>query len=286
MNLTALVKALSILGVRMGQYNGGFVAVDTWANIQASYPASNYSTMVRAFANDLGVAPGTIVVKQGNIWRPQYAFVLFSGAATPGYINFGGSGATYTQTGTTVTVNQTSHGLTADRNGCQIYLTQNTGALVSGWFTNFTYVDPNSFQCTSAISQSISLSNLGTSTGELSLPWSYAVPSGLAMATDAIAMGFTHLAKSSANNKTAKSYFNALAITASGNTLTTGATYNAVSPSAQTFQSATTFTTNGISTTPQSAGNRTYTITSTLANAADWHVIYPLIVTFTPRYNP
>lgn len=285
MNLTALVKALSILGVRMGQFNGGFVAVDTWANIQATYPASNYSTLVRAFASDLGAAPGTIVVKQGNIWRPQYAFVLFSGAATPGYINFGGSGATYTQTGTTVTVTQASHGLTADRNGCQIYLTQNTGALVSGWFTGFTYVDANTFTCTSTVSQTTS-GNLGTSTGELSLPWSYAVPSGLAMAADAVALSFTHLAKSSANNKTTKSYFNALAITAAGNTLTTGAAYTAASPSAQTFQSATTFTTSGLSTTPQSAGNLTYTITSTLANAADWHVIYPLVVAFTPRYNP
>lgn len=285
MNLSALVKALSILGIRMGQYSGGFVAIDTWANIQSLYPASDYSNLTRAFANDLGVAPGTIVVKQGAIWRPQTSFVLYSGATNPGYINFGGSGATYSQTTTTVTVTQTSHGLTANQNGCQIYLTQNTGALVSGWFTGFTYIDANSFSCTSAVSQTTS-GNLGTSTGELALPWSFAVPAGLAMATDAVVMGFTHLAKSSANNKTAKSYFNALAITAAGNTLTTGAAYTAGSPSAQTFQSATTFTTSGLSTTPQSAGNRTYNITSTLANAADWHVIYPLTIGFTPRHNP
>ena len=285
MNLTALIKALSILGVRMGQYSGGFVAVDTWANVQETYPASNYSTLVRAFATDLGAAPGTIVVKQGALWRPQYAFSLFSGAATPGYINFGGSGATYSQTTTTVTVTQTSHGFTANQNGCSIYLTQSTGDLVSGWFTGFTYVNANSFTCTSTVSQTTD-GNLGTSSGELSLPWSFAIPSGLAMATDASAISVTHLAKSSANNKTVKFYFNALAITAAGNTLTTGAAYTASSPAAQTFQSATTFTTSGLSTTPQSAGNRRYTVTSTLANAADWHVIYPLTVNFTPRYNP
>jgi hypothetical protein len=248
--------------------------------------AGSLNTLV--IASDVGPSPGTLFSYSLALskWRPAVpAVVLFSGASTPGYINFGGSGATYTQTGTTVTVTQASHGLTADRNGCQIYLTQNTGALVSGWFTGFTYVDANSFQCTSTVSQSISLSILGTSTGELSLPWSYAVPSGLAMATDAVALSFTHLAKSSANNKTAKSYFNALAITAAGNTLTAGAAYTAASPAAQTFQSATTFTTSGLSTTPQSAGNRTYTITSTLANAADWHVIYPLSVGFTPRHN-
>lgn len=267
----------------MPMYSTGIPSY-TLAQLMAS--AGSLNTLV--IASDVGPSPGTLFSYSLALskWRPAVpAVVLFSGASTPGYINFGGSGATYTQTGTTVTVTQASHGLTADRNGCQIYLTQNTGALVSGWFTGFTYVDANSFQCTSTVSQSISLSILGTSTGELSLPWSYAVPSGLAMATDAVALSFTHLAKSSANNKTAKSYFNALAITAAGNTLTAGAAYTAAAPAAQTFQSATTFTTSGLSTTPQSAGNRTYTITSTLANAADWHVIYPLSVGFTPRHN-
>lgn len=84
-------------------------------------------------------------------------------------IVIGGTGATYSQTGTTVTVTLTGHGFTAaDDNGASIYLTQSTGALLTGWFTNFTYVDANTFTVTSTVSQSTS-GNLGTQTGEITV---------------------------------------------------------------------------------------------------------------------
>lgn len=83
-------------------------------------------------------------------------------------ILMGGSGSpTYSQTGFTITVTRTGHGYTAaNNNGSDIYLTVSTGSLVSGWFSNFTYVDANTFTCTSTISQSIS-GNLGVQTGEI-----------------------------------------------------------------------------------------------------------------------
>lgn len=84
-------------------------------------------------------------------------------------ILLGGSGATYSQATTTVTVTLTAHGLTAAAdNGSSVYLTQSTGALVSGWFTNLTYVDANTFTVTSTVSQSTS-GNLGTQTGEITV---------------------------------------------------------------------------------------------------------------------
>lgn len=95
----------------------------------------------------------------------------FSALAASGVqrILLGGSGATYSQTGTTVTVTLTSHGLTAAADdGSSIYLTQSTGALLSGWFTNLTYVNANSFTVTSTVSQSTS-GNLGTQTGEITV---------------------------------------------------------------------------------------------------------------------
>lgn len=84
-------------------------------------------------------------------------------------ILLGGSGATYSQTGTLVTVTLTAHGLTAAADdGSSVYLTQSTGALLSGWFTNLTYVNANSFTCTSTVSQSTS-GNLGSQTGEITV---------------------------------------------------------------------------------------------------------------------
>lgn len=96
------------------------------------------------------------------------AFSAFAGSGVQ-RILLGGSGATYSQTGTTVTVTLTAHGLTAAADdGSSIYLTQSTGALLSGWFTNVTYVNANSFTCTSTVSQSTS-GNLGTQTGEITV---------------------------------------------------------------------------------------------------------------------
>ena len=72
---------------------------------------------------------------------------------------------TYSQTGTTVTVTKTGHGLTNKLNGGQVYLVAGTGLLQSGWYTNFTYVDANSFTCVSTVSQSTS-GNIGANSAQ------------------------------------------------------------------------------------------------------------------------
>lgn len=65
-------------------------------------------------------------------------------------------GATYSQTGTTITVTSLTHGIPATCNGAAVYLVVSTGAAVSGWFNNFQYIDANSFSVTSNISQTTS----------------------------------------------------------------------------------------------------------------------------------
>jgi len=253
----------------------------TWAN-----RGSAAQIGARRRCSDVGPNPGMVIVANGTLWRPEQITPIWTGSALTGYINFGGSSATYTQTGTTVTVSQTSHGMTADFNGDYVYLTQSTGALVTGWFLNFIYIDANTFSCTSTVSQSTS-GNLGTSTGEVVIPWSYALPTGLPQACDSVALQYLHSAKNSANNKTAKHYLGGLAIySGSGVVLTTGGLVQQVSAGSQVLVSTSTFVTPAISSGPQALGNSTYTISSTLANASDWHRIVPQSVTFSARYDP
>ena len=114
-------------------------------------------------------------------------------------IVIGGSGATYSQTATTVTVTWASHGMTAALNGASVHLTQSTGSLLTGWFTNFTYVDANSFTCTSGVSQSTS-GNLGTNTAKTAC-LSVAIPAGALGPNGKVMTHATWVIKNSATNK-------------------------------------------------------------------------------------
>ena len=111
---------------------------------------------------------GAFVMWDGTRWRPNSGRLLVSKNITARII-VGGTGATYSQTDTTVTVTWAAHGFTASlNNGSSVHLTQSTGALVTGWFTNFTYVDANTFTVTSTVSQSTS-GNLGANTSETTI---------------------------------------------------------------------------------------------------------------------
>ena len=95
----------------------------------------------------------------GNSGEPQAqsAVQLLSPAGHRGTIVFGGVGATYVMDAGLVTVTKTAHGLSANQNGKDIWMMRGTGDfgfLASGAFyweicTNFTYVDANTFTCTS-----------------------------------------------------------------------------------------------------------------------------------------
>lgn len=150
------------LGVTGPQYSGGALVL-TFAQMIALAPVTSG---MKVKLSD--TYPGQEFIYDGTMWRSaSLGFVLAKNGLQR--INFGGNAATYSQTATTVTVTQTAHGFTAAADdGSSIYLTQSTGALVSGWFTNFTYLTANTFSVTSTVSQSTS-GNLGTNTAEITV---------------------------------------------------------------------------------------------------------------------
>lgn len=64
------------------------------------------------------------------------------------------SGATYAQTGTTVTVTATGHGLPNNKNGYRIYWPA-SAAIAAGWYENFQYVDANTYTFANPAPQTI-----------------------------------------------------------------------------------------------------------------------------------
>ena len=64
------------------------------------------------------------------------------------------SGATYGQSGTTVTVTATGHGLPSGRDGYRIYW-PGSAAVPAGWYDGYTYVDANSYTFTNPTSQTV-----------------------------------------------------------------------------------------------------------------------------------
>lgn len=263
---SSLIAALSKLGVRVGNLAGGYIANDTLANIVAGFSGPAYINK-QAWANDLGPR-GTAIIYNGTDWRvngPQLHVLL----SLLKFLVLGLSGATYSQTGTTVTVTWTAHGLTNEFDGASVYLVGSTGALVSGTFTNFVYVDANTFTCTSAISQSTS-GNLGTNTSETFSPVQATFPSitGYFKAGDSIALAGFRRAKNSGNNKTFKVY-QCGANTAS-DVMTTQTTWQSLTAGNVTLL-------NDAATQGMAAGNAILTLTDrlarvscTLANSTDW----------------
>lgn len=86
--------------------------------------------------------------------------------------------ATYTQSGTTITVTSTSHTLTNARDGADVYLAIADGLATAGWYSNFTYVNANSFTCTSTISQTTSGTVNSNTSATTITPLSYVLPGG------------------------------------------------------------------------------------------------------------
>lgn len=249
-----------------GALSGGFVARDTYLNIVTNYPPANYAGK-QAYATDLGPqGRGAPVVSNGLNWRRLFSQADFAG--TLKHLIVGGSGATYSQTGTTVTVTWASHGLSAyEFNGASVYLVQNTGGLLSGWFTGFTYVDADKFTVTSAISQTTS-GNLGTNTAETDIPVGFTFPSTTGFVEVGDLLSFSGLIrnKNSVNTKTAKLYIGANLVATSTPT-TTNNWVNVGSPNIMPIGSGNYILVGGIQITPI---NTTTKATVQLSNSTDW----------------
>ena len=115
--------------------------------------------------------------------------------------------ATYIQTGTSIAVTSTAHTMTAVHNGKSVYLAIASGLATAGWYTNFQYVDANSFTCVSSISQSTS-GTVNTNLVETVItPLTTSLLGGLMGANGEldVALGATYT--NSANAKTFRAYF-------------------------------------------------------------------------------
>lgn len=266
MSVEQFLEDAAAVGVKTGALSGGFIARDTYLNIVTNYPAADYAGK-QAFATDLGSqGRGAPVVSNGLNWRRLFSQADFAG--TLKHLIVGCSGATYSQTGTTVTVTWASHGLSAyEFNGASVYLVQNTGGLLSGWFTNFTYVDANTFAVTSAVSQSTS-GDLGTNTAETDIPVGFTFPStnGFIEVGDLLSFSGLIRNKNSVNTKTAKLYIGANLV-ASSTPTTSNNWVNVGSPNIIPIGQGNYILVGGIQITPI---NTTTKATVQLSNSTDW----------------
>jgi hypothetical protein len=199
-----------------------------------------------------------------------------------GHITFGGTSATYSQSGTTVTVTQTAHGIPTWMDGSTIHLTQNTGTFITEHCTNLVVTGNDTFTCTSATSRTTS-GNLGTNINETFLPFSYVIPSEFVFEIgDTIAPQFIEVSKNSAGTKTKRTYSNGVAQAAI--TATTGGLVTSPGAGTLIIMSPTTWANASLTDTgPRTMGNKTFTFSTQLASATDWAYRKFFAVTFTTR---
>jgi len=217
-------------------------------------------------------------------WRHGGATVYngFFGSSD-GALIIGGSGGTYSQSGTTITVTLTSHLIPASViDGCKVHLTISTGGATTGWFTNFTRIDANTFQCTSSVSQSTS-GNLGTNTAETYIPWTYTYPAGLLRRKDSAGHSNAWiLAKAASGTRTYRNYTGGVVHGSSTFTATTGL-ITAVSFGAAIFTATDKVLISGVSSSPQTLANLTRQISVQLPASTDWLYFCPGIESTTGR---
>jgi hypothetical protein len=145
------------------QARSNAVVTTTWASrataistIAALTPGNGW-----VFVSDMG-SNGALYWCNGTILIPFSPTVMFN--SNQGWIVHGylaANAATYSQSGTTLTVTCTGHNLPATVNdGKMIYVpigTVSTGvaptAAITNWFTNFTQTGANTFTCTATNSQ-------------------------------------------------------------------------------------------------------------------------------------
>lgn len=246
------------------------IATDTMANLIANYDSS-YNGQY-AIASDLN---NELMLRSENGWRSVRSTTSIA-LSNVGFLIVGGSSGTYSQTETTITVTLTSHTMTSDFDGSNVYLTAGTGSLVSGVYTNFTYVDANTFTVTSSTSQTTS-GNLGSNTSETFVPitgsstfmspfYANVLPS------DQLVLSVIRKAKSSANTKTIRLYmFGSLT---SSTVPTTNATFTIMSVTAY-FTTNKKFYDNNVSSALLTASDQSIAVSGQLASANDWLWICP-----------
>lgn len=175
------------------------VSVFTWA-LKPSAAALGQGRTI--FISDIGVN-GSWWYSDGTQWIPEQPIVLVQesgGWLVPALIT--GDAATYSQSGTTVTVTSTGHNMTNVLNGHSVYLDISTGTAAAGWYTNFTYSSANAFTCTSATSLTTSGAVLTRTAATTVTPISYTIPAGILGPTGVIEITTLSSVFDSINDKT------------------------------------------------------------------------------------
>jgi len=139
------------------------IPVKNWVGIDDSMTWDTKKTAAefgvgQAWFSDLNA----IFYSNGSEWKPTSEIILKD--ITKGYIVpslAAANAATYSQSGTTLTITSASHSMTSVLDGSDVYLA--IGAVSVGvapvapihgnWFTDFTYVDANTFTCIASNSQ-------------------------------------------------------------------------------------------------------------------------------------
>jgi hypothetical protein len=265
----------------------GFDVVVVSGVLQPQSPICNVAWSSRPTANlypngTLGLFTGIdrsavarefYVDNAANVWRPVCTLLTLD-ANTAMYIFANSSGWTYGQSGTTVTVTATSHGLSAEQNGAQIYLTQSAGALLTGWFTNFTYVDANTFTCTSTVSQTVAGGTaLGANASETMCPRTYTIPAGLLKAGCLPNPSVYAKSKNNANTKTAKQYFGGVQIGTATLTVSSANWNSAANVNLLFLTSSTFIKLVSIDGSVNTSVGDTWTTGITLPTAGDWSIV-------------
>ena len=210
-----------------------------------TYPNTNFQTQTYTAAtrpvatavmpdtliniSDYGIN-GSLWRSNGLVWIPVSHSIKLQGLETgiilPSLV--AGNLATYSQVGTTITVNNTvAHNIPATiLDGDSVYLTASSGTLVEGVYTNFTRTGANTFTCVSAISQTIS--GFLASTTAIKTLATLIIPGGILGTTGRFAAQITLDYLNSANNKTATltfggtTFFSATLTTTTSNSFLSG----------------------------------------------------------------
>lgn len=204
-----------------------FAGTGTLAAITAALPPASTTQYTQALCTDFTNLPYNVRVVNST-WQPVDAYINIFGIGTKGIVIGGNGGSWARDIAGLVTVTWAAHGLPATEfNGGIAYLTQGTLStgttnITSGWgFTNFTYVDANTFTVQTNVLE-VATGNLGTNTAETDLPTLCTIPDDYWYPYALTACQVFVRGKSSGSNKTGKLYLGDFLLASANYTATAG----------------------------------------------------------------
>lgn len=184
----------------------------TWA----SFPGPTKAPQGLYFISDIGIN-GSLWYNNGTSFVPIAPVILSNinkGWIVPSMA--AANAATYSQSGVTLTVTCPAHTMIAALNGADIYLAMGTPAtgvtptapVYANWFTNFQYVDVDTFTCTAGNSQ-LGTGAINTNTSETYvLELEQTIKGGILSSNGSICTWCTQARSGDGSTKTTRVYYN------------------------------------------------------------------------------